>query len=84
MAQYPMTWTDDVVQHRFGGDGGGSPAAGAGPQSSVAGAGPSGLASRPLRAHAGAWGHRNGTYDRTLTTPVGPLTLRVPRLRVKS
>ncbi|MGC8489109.1 MAG: IS256 family transposase [Clostridia bacterium] len=79
MAQYPMTLGDDVVQHLFVGDGGVArlleQVLNQVLQAQEA------VQAAPYERTTERRGYRNGTVDRPLTTRVGTLTLRVPRLR---
>lgn len=81
MAQYPMTLGDDVVQRLFVGDGGMARLLEQVLNQVLQAQAQDALQAAPYERTPDRQGYRNGTYDRPLTTRVGSLTLRVPRLR---
>ncbi len=81
MAQYQITLGDDVVQHLFVGDGGVARLLEQVLNQVLQAQAQDALQAAPYERTPERQGHRNGSYLRDLTTRVGPITLRVPRLR---
>ena len=81
MAQYQITLGDDVVQRLFVGDGGVARLLEQVLNQVLQAQAQDALQAAPYERTPDRQGYRNGTYDRPLTTRVGSLTLRVPRLR---
>lgn len=81
MAQYQITLGDDVVQRLFVGDGGVARLLEQVLNQVLQVQAQEALRAAPYERTPERQGHRNGTDDRALTTRVGTLTLRVPRLR---
>jgi transposase-like protein len=81
MAQYQITLGDDVVQHLFVGDGGVARLLEQVLNQVLQAQAQDALQAAPYERTPDRQGHRNGSYPRDLTTRVGTITLRVPRLR---
>ncbi len=81
MAQYQITLGDDVVQHLVGGDGGVARLLEQVLNQVLQAQAAEALQAAPYERTPDRQGHRNGSYPRDLTTRVGPITLRVPRVR---
>jgi putative transposase len=81
MAQYQITLGDDVVQHLFVGDGGVARLLEQVLNQVLQAQAQEAVQAAPYERTTERRGYRNGTVDRPLTTRVGTLTLRVPRLR---
>jgi len=76
-----MTLTDDVVQHRFGGDGGVARLLEQVLNPVLQGPAQAALQAAPDERTPERRGYRHGLYDRALTPRVGTRTLRGPRRR---
>jgi transposase-like protein len=76
-----MTLGDDVVQRRFVGDGGVARLLEQVLNQVLQAQAQDALQAAPYERTPDRQGHRNGSYPRDLTTRVGTITLRVPRLR---
>jgi len=81
MAQYQITLGDDVVQHLFVGDGGVARLLEHVWNQVLPAQAQDAWQAAPYERTPDRQGHWNGSYPRDLTTRVGTITLRVPRLR---